>query len=70
MTVPGVGPITTLALVATIGDAERFTKSRSTAVECGSNAVGIGFAFLSAPRRPTSLSRVSPFEVKGLYTTN
>ncbi len=35
MTVPGVGPVTSLAFVATIGDAERFAKSRAVGAYVG-----------------------------------
>ena len=35
MTVPGVGPVTALAFAATIGDAERFTKSRPVGAYIG-----------------------------------
>ncbi len=35
MTVPGVGPVTALAYVATIGDAERFAKSRAVGAYVG-----------------------------------
>ncbi len=35
MTVPGVGPVTSLAFAATIGDAERFAKSRTVGAYIG-----------------------------------
>ncbi len=35
MTVPGIGPVTALAYVATIGDAERFAKSRAVGAYVG-----------------------------------
>jgi transposase len=35
MTAPGVGPVTALAYVATIGDAERFAKSRAVGAYVG-----------------------------------
>ena len=35
MTVPGVGPVTALAFAATIGDAERFSKSRNVGAYLG-----------------------------------
>ena len=35
MTVPGIGPVTALAFAATIGDAERFAKSRTVGAYIG-----------------------------------
>ena len=35
MTVPGVGPVTALAYAATVGDAERFAKSRAVGAYVG-----------------------------------